>query len=94
MPFKEGFDPNRNLNGRPKGKTLKEWLKDKLAEMDEEQREVFLKDIPKDMQWRMAEGNPAQDIGNKDGKPFVIQIAKEVAIQNDIDSGTSPDSSR
>ena len=51
-----------NPKGRPVGKTLKEWLKDKLAIMTEEQREEFLKDIPREMQWRMAEGNPAQDV--------------------------------
>lgn len=51
-----------NLNGRPKGKTLKEWLKDKLQLMTEDEREAFLKGIPKEMQWKMAEGNPASDV--------------------------------
>lgn len=52
-----------NPNGRPKGKTLKEWVRDKLKEMTEEERKDFLKDVPKDIQWRMAEGNPHQGIG-------------------------------
>ena len=47
-----------NLNGRPRGKTLKEYQAEKFREMTDEQREEFLKDIAKELQWRMAEGNP------------------------------------
>ena len=57
-----GAGNNANPYGRPKGKTLKEWLKDRLQEMDDKQRRKFLKDIPKEMQWRMAEGNPQSDV--------------------------------
>lgn len=72
-----------NPDGRPKGKTLKEWLKDKLREMTEEQRELFLKDIPKEMQWRMAEGNPAQDVTSAGEKINPIPIIQINALQAD-----------
>ena len=58
--FKEGH-PDFGA-GRPKGKTLKEWMKDKLQTMTIEERELFLKDVSKELQWRMAEGNPGNDL--------------------------------
>ena len=62
-----------NPEGRPKGKTLKEWARDKLMGMTEEQREEFIKSLSKDTFWRMAEGNPHQttDITSA-GKPIPI----------------------
>lgn len=48
--------------GRPRGQTLKEWVSDRLMELDEKERLAFLKGIPKDLIWRMAEGNPRKDI--------------------------------
>jgi len=47
-----------NPNGRPKGKTLKEWVREQLQNMPEEERIEFLKTIPKLDQWKMAEGVP------------------------------------
>jgi len=69
--FKEGH-PDAG-GGRSKGKTLKEWLKDRLQIMTDEERDAWLKDISKDLQWRMAEGNPHNtgDITST-GKPIPI----------------------
>ena len=78
--------------GRPTGKTLKEWLRDKLLQMTEEERGVFLKDIPKDLQWRMAEGNPHQTQDNKHSGALIIQISKEGAEKYDINPSTSKNS--
>jgi hypothetical protein len=47
-----------NLKGRPKGKTMKEWAKEYLACMNDSEREDFLAGLPKDIIWKMAEGNP------------------------------------
>lgn len=59
--------------GRPKGKTLKEWARDKLMKMTEEEREDFIKTLPKDIVWRMAEGNPQTNTDiTSDGKPIPI----------------------
>lgn len=85
-PFKTEEKPKRDEKGlflpgtapgpgRPKGKTLKEWMKDKLTEMTIEEREEFLKEIPKEMQWRMAEGNPSSD--DKVHQTVKIIIASE-----------------
>lgn len=83
------LDGNPGGPGRPKGKTLKEWMRDKLLEMTEEERNIFLRDIPKDLQWRMAEGNPHQTQDNEHRGTLVIEISKEGAEKYDINSSAS-----
>jgi hypothetical protein len=50
-----------NPGGRPKN-TLKEYAKQKLANMTEEEREEFLNGIDKRVIWEMSEGKPKQDM--------------------------------
>ena len=50
-----------NPNGRPKGKTMKEYSRDYLASMTEEERQEFLEGIPKLEVWRQAEGMPRRE---------------------------------
>lgn len=50
-----------NPEGRPKGKTLKEYCRDFLICQTEEERQEFLHGLNKETIWRMAEGNPKQD---------------------------------
>jgi len=48
-----------NPGGRPKGsKSMKTWVKEKLATMTEEERETFLEGLPKVEIWKLAEGMP------------------------------------
>lgn len=62
-----------NINGRPKGKTMKEWAKDYLSRMTDEERDEFMHGIPKEVIWKMTEGNPETktDI-TSGGKPIPI----------------------
>lgn len=58
-----------NLKGRPKGKTMKEWAKDYLSRLTDEERDEFMDGIAKDIVWKMAEGNPKTDTDiTSDGK--------------------------
>ena len=48
-----------NPGGRPKGsKSMKQWVKERLEKMTDEERDEFLAGLPKEIVWRMAEGNP------------------------------------
>lgn len=51
-----------NPSGRPKG-TLKDYVRRKFMQMSDEEKEEWVKSnkIPAIDQWKMAEGNPAQD---------------------------------
>jgi hypothetical protein len=70
-----------NLAGRPKGKTMKEYVKDYLSRMTDEERDEFLHGIPKDIIWKMSEGNPETKTDvTSGGKP--IPILGNVPINN------------
>ena len=53
------FKKGNKLGGRKKGKTLKEYARDYLAKMTEEERVEYLNGLDRDLIWRMSEGNPA-----------------------------------
>ncbi|MEK6829225.1 MAG: DUF5681 domain-containing protein [Nanoarchaeota archaeon] len=61
-PFQFKPGQSGNPNGRKGGESLKEYAKRMLAAMDEDQRQDFLKGLPKDKIWEMAEGKAKQDI--------------------------------
>ena len=48
-----------NPQGRPKGQTLKEYARAFLASKTEEEKLEYIKSMPPEFVWRMAEGNPA-----------------------------------
>lgn len=88
--FKKGV--SGNLAGRPKGKTLKEWRREKLMEMSDDERLEFLKTIPNSEQWRMAEGNP--DTKNETtGELKVLLLDKELASLYGIRTAQETDGS-
>lgn len=80
------FGPGNNANpkGRPPGKSLKEYDREKFAKMTDEEKEEFLSKIAPDMRYRMAEGNPHQtsDVTSA-GKP--IPILGNALSNNDSD---------
>ena len=59
-PYKWKKGVSANPKGRPKGKTLKEFARDLLMSMTDEEKQKYLKTLPKEIVWKMAEGNPHQ----------------------------------
>ena len=47
-----------NAKGRPKGKTLKTFAREYLMSLSDDEKIEYLKTLPGDIVWRMAEGNP------------------------------------
>lgn len=62
-----------NPNGRPKGKTLKEFAREYLESLPDDEKVDYLASLPTEIVWKMAEGNPEvkTDI-TTNGKDIII----------------------
>ena len=83
LPWLKKYQWKPGQSGNPKGgkvgKTLKGWAKEFLMELPDDKKLEFLKEIAPEIVWKMAEGNPAQDLlhGNNPEFPFqVVDINK------------------
>ena len=70
LPGQQSLNPL----GRGIGQTLKEFQAKEFRDMDEEKKRTYLKDIAKDIKWKMAEGNP----------PQVTELKGEIAVKKVI----------
>lgn len=51
-----------NILGRPKGKTMKEYARQYLERMTDDERDEWLEGLNKEKVWEMAEGKAKQDV--------------------------------
>ena len=90
-----------NPKGRSKGRTMKEFARDFLMSMTDEDKIRFLNSLSKDVVWRMAEGNPANDTNidlTSDGKPLgvvFLPMRKKEQLKEDerLETPKSPNNS-
>lgn len=85
--FKKG---NPGGPGRPKGsgKSLKEYSREFLSKMTDEERMEFLEGLPKVDIWKMAEGLPSQHTDvTSGGKP--LYLPPELLKKNELDDSSS-----
>lgn len=54
-----------NPKGRPQGKTLKEFAREYLLNLPDDEKKAYLAELPKEIVWKMAEGNPHQSTDEK-----------------------------
>jgi len=68
-----------NPKGRPKGKTLKEFARLYLESLPDDEKVDYLKTLPTEIVWKMAEGNPANNTditsGGKEMPTPIITIS-------------------
>lgn len=78
-------DGNPGSPGRPKGKTLKEFAREFLLSMSDDDKRDFLNSLSKDIVWRMAEGNPHQssDIDIEIKPQPIADVLQNQSIQED-----------
>lgn len=82
-----------NILGRPKGKTMKEWARQYMERMTDEERDEFMEGIPKEIIWKMAEGNPETKQETTVIIPEPIAPTKplnEILTNNSVQEDTKP----
>lgn len=77
-----------NPNGRPRGKTLKEFARQYLMSLSDEDKLAYLAELPKEIVWRMSEGNPhnTQDLtsnGQTVGVPILANVPSDLGNKED-----------
>jgi hypothetical protein len=65
IPYMWKKGQSGNPNGRPKGKTLKEFAREYLESLPDDEKIDYLASLPTEIVWKMAEGNPQTDVTSK-----------------------------
>lgn len=76
LPYQWKKGQSGNIMGRPKGKTMKEYAKEYLERMTDDERDEWLEGIEKHKIWEMSEGKAKQDVDTKVSGDLVIKVVK------------------
>ena len=83
-PYQWKKGESGNPEGGRKGKSLKSYLREYFEGLSDEEKAEFFKHVNPEIAWRMAEGNPQNDLMSG-GKPLApVQISKEIAEKNNV----------
>lgn len=66
-----------NPAGRPKGKSLKTFAREYLESLPDDEKVEYLKTLPTEIVWKMAEGNPQQDTDLTSKGEKIYTLTKE-----------------
>lgn len=80
-----------NPSGKPKGLTMKEWLRNRFLAMNDEERDAYVSGLDKLDLLQMAEGKPSEDKNISITAPTPI-LGGVVLAQETLESGTGDDS--
>jgi hypothetical protein len=70
-----------NPGGRPLGsKSLKTFAREFLESLPEDEKIEYLKTLPSEVVWKMAEGNPKQDTDVTSGGEKIVPILNGVSL--------------
>lgn len=81
-PFQYKKGQSGNPSGRPKGISLKEYARNKLLTMTDEEREDFFNGLNKDTIWEMAEGKADTKGDMNIAGTLTIQVSEAIAKKN------------
>lgn len=87
IPYRWKKGQSGNPNGRPKGKTLKEFAREYLESLPDDEKVEYLASLPTEIVWKMAEGNPESKTDvTSGGKPLILPA--ELINKNDTTQHT------
>ncbi len=79
-----------NPGGRPKGKSLKTFAREFLESLPDDEKVNYLKTLPAEIVWKMAEGNPENRTDlTSDGKELQPVLVKFISDENKGNIDTS-----
>jgi len=85
-----------NPNGRPPGKSLKTFAREYLESLPDDEKVEYLKTLPSEIVWKMAEGNPhsTEDVDVKGSLTVtIVKYAKGDTVTIPLPTEGLPDTS-